>query len=102
MLTNSIILRYNAMVNEAQWGIEKKFNPSEKHELIHVYKGFGVASSKVLWFFDGPTHQPYFCRLFRDAIEDDKLKYLNEVEAFRLLDVLEKHLTTTEFLALRN
>lgn len=104
MLINSMVIRYDAMVKENYRVIEIKFDPDERHELVHQVGLYldcpNISARSPLWLFDSGEDLQQFCRIMRTAVKNQTLRYLSPGGAENLIDVLERRTSTTEFLTL--
>lgn len=97
---NSILIRYDAIINELYPAIERKFDAAEQQALIALYADYATRTGQALWRFDTRSHLQVFCGIYRTALSRGDLHRLTEVQSWKLLEVLERHTSTTEFLAL--
>ena len=104
LLTNSLLIRYDAIVKENYRSIEIKFDPDERLEFVHQLSlhinSRATSDGKALWMFDQGDDLQQFSKIIRNAISNGSLMYLSNGAAENLVDVLERHTNTTEFLTL--
>lgn len=97
---NSIVIRYHAIIAELYPAIERKFDASERQAMINLYANYTRRSKHSLWRFDTRSHLQIFCSIYRTAMSHGCIEGLSESQTRKLLEVLERHTTTAEFLAL--
>ena len=97
---NSIVIRYHAIITELYPAIERKFDALERQAMINLYAHYTQRSKHSLWRFDTRTHLQLFCSVYRNAMNRGCIEGLSESQSRKLLEVLERHTTTAEFLAL--